>query len=85
MNFREPIRIHTQGYGADLILTDVGGSCGDMKGRDCVGVHFENERGGFVLSLADLKQAVTAIEIELRWQKEEREREKAARSGGDPR
>lgn len=69
--FRKPVRIHANGHSGDLLLTDFASQCGDLRGPDAIGARFEDERGGFVLSYADLKQAVRAIEIERRYAKEE--------------
>ncbi len=71
VKFRKPIRIHANGHFGDMMITDSGGSCGDMSGPDCLGVHFESERGGFTVSLADLRQAVQAVDIEQGWAAEQ--------------
>lgn len=75
--FRKPIRIHTQGYGDDILLQSFDGRCGDITGPDCIGAAFENERGGFVLSYVDLVQAVEAIRIERDWAAEQEEKRRA--------
>lgn len=61
MIYKQPIRIHTQGYGADLLIEGHDSSCGDLRGPDCLSVRFDDAVGGFVLSLADLEQAVRAV------------------------
>ncbi len=74
VTFRKPIRVHAQGHFGDLVLTNTGGGCGDLCGDDAVHAHIEGERGGFVVSLADLRQAVAAIDIEQRHAAEAAER-----------
>lgn len=42
--FREPVRIHIQGLGRDIVITHVGSSCGDIEKEDGLSASFDDGR-----------------------------------------
>jgi hypothetical protein len=67
MRFAQPIRVRVAGHRqGDLLVVATGERCGPLAGPETLTVRFEEGRGVFVLSLEDLRAAISRAETE-RW------------------